>query len=481
MNRQLPSDSDVHVLVVGDVMLDRYLFGRTERVSAEAPVPIVQVDGSEDRLGGAANVALNVVALGARCTLVGAIGDDPDGTAVADLLDTAGVEADLVTVDGWRTTLKERVVSMRKQIARMDFETPLPETAAVEVAKRVAGHMAGKDALVVEDYDKGAVDRPQRILAAAEGISTIVDPKFKRFAEYRGADLLKPNLSEFRQAVGRWPGDSELGELGPALARSSGVDAIALTRGGGGLTLFEANGRIEHLPALGIEVYDPTGAGDTVAAAFGVCAARGWTWADGARLANVAGALVCTKAGTAAVPLAELNAALRDNVPIAPAASNRRQLAEAVRRARRQGARIVFTNGCFDILHAGHVGYLDEARQLGDRLIVAVNDDASVRRLKGEGRPINELAHRMRVLEGLAAVDWVVPFSQDTPEALLGEIRPDVLVKGGDYAPDEVVGAEFVRSYGGDVRVLNEVEGYSTTKLVDLMGTGVRARGGTEE
>ena len=476
MNRPLPSAPDVHVLVVGDIMLDRYLYGRTERVSEEAPVPIVQVDGSEDRLGGAANVALNVVSLGAGCTLVGAIGDDPGGAVVADLLDAAGVDTDLVVVDGWRTTLKERVVSMRKQIARMDFEMPLPESVAIDVAKRVAHHVAGKDSLVVEDYDKGAVDRPQRILAAAEGIATVVDPKFKRFAEYRGAKLLKPNRREFRQALGRWPDDSELAELGPALARANGVDALALTRGGDGLSLFEANGRVEHIPALGIDVYDSTGAGDTVAAAFGVCAARGWSFSDSARVANVAGALVCAKAGTAAVTLAELNAAIRDNVPPAPAASNRRQLADAVGLARRQGARIVFTNGCFDILHAGHVGYLDEARQLGDRLIVAINDDDSVRRLKGEGRPVNKLKQRMRVLEGLAAVDWVVPFSEDTPEALLEEVRPDVLVKGGDYAPAEVVGAEFVRSYGGDVRVLSEVEGQSTSKLVDLIGSARSAR-----
>ena len=470
MDRLLSSDPQVHVLVVGDVMLDRYLYGRTERVSEEAPVPIVQVDGSEDRLGGAANVALNVVSLGGRCTLVGAIGDDPSGAAVADLLDDSGVDADLVVVDGWRTTSKERLVSMRKQIARMDFEAPLPESAAIDIAKRVARHAPGKNALIVEDYDKGAIDRPQRILAAAAGLATVVDPKFKPFAEYRGAALLTPNRREFRQAVGRWPDDSELGELGPALARSSGVDAIALTRGGDGITLFESNGRVEHLPALPIDVYDSTGAGDTVAAAFGVCLACGWTWSDSARVANVAGALVCAKAGTATVPLAELSGALRDNAPTAPVESNRRQLAEAVRRARRQGARIVFTNGCFDILHAGHVGYLDEARQLGDRLIVAVNDDDSVRRLKGAGRPVNKLAQRVRVLEGLAAVDWVVPFSEDTPQALLEQIRPDVLVKGGDYGPDEVVGAEFVRSYGGEVRVLSEVEGHSTTKLVKLIG-----------
>ena len=183
---------------------------------------------------------------------------------------------------------------------------------------------------------------------------------------------------------------------------------------------------------------------------------------------------MCAKAGTAAVPLRELNDALRDNASAGLAASNRRQLADAVRRSRRQGARIVFTNGCFDILHAGHVGYLEEARQLGDRLIVAVNDDDSVRRLKGEGRPLNKLAQRVRVLEGLTSVDWVVSFSEDTPQALLEEIRPDVLVKGGDYAPDEIVGAEFVRSYGGDVRVLSELAGQSTTKLVELGASAKR-------
>ena len=467
MNRLLPSVPDVHVLVVGDIMLDRYLYGRAERISEEAPVPVVQVDGSEDRLGGAANVAVNVVSLGARCTLVGAVGDDANGFVIAELLNDAGIDTDLVVVEGWRTTLKERVVSKRKQIARMDFEMPMAESAAVEVARRVARRAPDMDAVIVEDYDKGALANPGRVLAAAAGVTTIVDPKFKPFAEYRGAAVLKPNRREFQAALGRWPNESELAQIGSALARKSGVEAIVLTRGAEGITLFEANGDSDHLPALNIDVYDSTGAGDTVAATLGVCAARGWPCADGARVANVAGALACTKAGTAAVALSELNAALRDGAPTVPVASSRRQLAAAVNRARRQGQRVVFTNGCFDILHAGHVGYLNQARELGDWLIVAVNDDDSVRRAKGDGRPVNKLEQRMRVLEGLAAVDWVVPFSEDTPETLLAEIRPDVLVKGGDYTPEQVVGVELVRNYGGDVRVLCEVEGCSTSKLVD--------------
>jgi len=448
-------------------MLDRYLYGRAEHISQEAPVPVVQIDGSEDRLGGAANVALNVVSLGARCTLIGAVGDDPNGRTIAGLLEAAGIEADLVVAGDWRTTLKERVVSRQKQIARMDFEAPMPPAIAVEVAKRAELHGRAIDALVIEDYDKGAVENPRRVIEAANGSPAIVDPKFKPFAEYRGATILKPNRREFHQALGRWPDEDELQKAGCDLARSSGVEAIALTRGGEGLTLLEASGECLHVHALGIDVYDSTGAGDTVAATLGVCAARRWPRTDSATVANVAGGLVCAKAGTAAVRLVELNRALREDSRVVPGPSNLRRLVTAVNRAQTNGERVVFTNGCFDILHAGHVGYLKEARQLGDRLIVAVNDDESVRRLKGDGRPVNSLDERMRVLEELSSVDWVVSFSDETPENLLTEIRPDVLVKGGDYDPHEVVGADLVRGYGGEVRVVGLVEGCSTSKLVE--------------
>lgn len=450
-------------------MLDRYLHGRAEHISQEAPVPVVQVDGSEDRLGGAANVALNVASLGARCTLVGAVGDDPNGRTVAGLLEAAGIETDLVVADDWRTTLKERVVSRQKQVARMDFETPMPSWIGDEIAKRAEHRCRGVDALVIEDYDKGAVNVPQLLMESANGVPVIVDPKFKPFAEYRGAAILKPNRREFQRAVGRWPDEPELRQAGSALARRSGVDAIALTRGGEGLTLLEASGDCLHLAALGIDVYDSTGAGDTVAATLGVCMARRWSRAASAHVANVAGGLVCAKSGTAAVALPELNLALRSDSRVVPEPSGRHRLAAAVSRARSNGEKVVFTNGCFDILHAGHVGYLKEARQLGDRLIVAVNDDDSVRRLKGRGRPVNNLEQRMRVLEELSSVDWVVSFSEETPETLLTEIRPDVLVKGGDYAPDEVVGADVVQGYGGEVHVVGLVEGCSTSQIVECI------------
>ena len=468
MTPLLPVAPEVRVLVVGDVMLDRYIHGRTDRVSREAPVPVVQIEGREERLGGAANVARNVVALGAKCTLVGAIADDDAGDAVQRLLQEAGVDADLVIVPGGQTTLKERLVSMHQQLVRMDLERHLAAEQAASVAHRAAHHIADVDAVILEDYDKGALADPQAIVAGAirHRRPVVADPKFKPFSAYRGVTFLKPNRPEFEVALGFWPDESDLVSAGCELARASGVDAIALTRGGDGLTVFERTGNSVHVPAVSVDVYDETGAGDTVAATLGVCTALGWSRAESARLANVAGGLVCTKFGTAAATAQELNLAAR-TASAQRQAPRRRQLVDAVTRSRRGGERIVFTNGCFDILHAGHVAYLNEARELGDRLIVAVNDDASVRRLKGAGRPVNDLARRTRVLEELKSVDWVVPFSEDTPETLIAEIRPDVLVKGGDYLVDDIVGADFVRGYGGDVRALSLVDDCSTTEIVD--------------
>ena len=263
MTRLLPAAPNVHVLVVGDIMLDRYIHGTTDRVSREAPVPVVQVDGSEDRLGGAANVAKNVVALGARCTLVGAVGDDPTGRTVMLMLEAAGIDADLVVVEGWRTTLKERLVSMQQQLVRMDFEQSLPGEYATDVVARAARHMAAADALVIEDYDKGAVADPGRIMAAASphALPVIADPKFKPFSAYRGVTVLKPNRPEFEAALGYWPDECDLPEAGCALASESGVAAITLTRGGDGLTVFEATGACLHVPAASVDVYDETGAG----------------------------------------------------------------------------------------------------------------------------------------------------------------------------------------------------------------------------
>lgn len=315
MTRLLPSVASTRVLVVGDVMLDRYIQGRADRVSQEAPVPVVQVEGSDERLGGAANVARNIASLGARCTLVGAVGDDASGHAVRQLLAEAGIHADLVVVPGWRTTLKERVVSKHKQLLRMDFEEALPAATALEVAERAADHFGETDALILEDYDKGALADPPSLIANARlhGVPVVADPKFKPFAAYRGVDVLKPNRREFEEAVGRWPAENKLAAVGARLARENGIGAIALTRGEHGLTLLDADGERLHQPSVAVDVYDSTGAGDTVAATLAICAALGWSHADSAAAANVAGGLVCAKFGTATVALVELNRAIADH------------------------------------------------------------------------------------------------------------------------------------------------------------------------
>jgi D-beta-D-heptose 7-phosphate kinase/D-beta-D-heptose 1-phosphate adenosyltransferase len=469
----LPSLQAVHVLVVGDLMLDRYWSGPADRVSQEAPVPVVRVDQIEQHPGGAANVALNIASIGASCTLVGIVGNDEAGSALVDTLTAAGVVCDFVSLEDWPTIVKLRVVSQNQQLLRTDFEQPLPAAAgcAERIAAKVKAHLNGATTLVLQDYDKGTLDDPETLIAAAAlaQVPVVVDPKHKPLRRYAGADLLKPNVQELQAAVGPWADDDELVARSRALCNEHRLGAVVVTRGSRGMTAVAngGNGEHQHIPALPVDVYDVTGAGDTAAAALAITTSLGWDVSAAAQLANVASGIVVGKSGTAAVTGPELAIALAKLDRIDRGSLNPNQLADAVTQARAAGERIVFTNGCFDILHAGHVAYLEEARALGDRLVVAVNDDASVQHLKGAGRPVNPLQRRLTVLAALAAVDWVVGFSQDTPEALLEALRPDVLVKGGDYHASEVVGADFVTGYGGQVAVLSLVEDCSTTAIVE--------------
>ena len=467
---QLPSLQHLHVLVVGDVMLDRYWHGPTRRVSPEAPVPVVDVEHTEDCPGGAANVALNVRSLGALSTLIGCTGDDAVGQALKHKLEASGVCDDfLVSIDA-PTTLKLRVVSRQQQLLRTDFEAPTSPYLARRLATMVPGQLEDANALIIADYDKGAIHDPAPIIDAARRINVpvVVDPKAKPFRAYAGASVLKPNEQEFAAATGEWRSEGELGERAVALCAELDIGALVITHGAGGMSVATGEG-CHHLPARPVEVFDVTGAGDTAAAVLGITSALGWPALDGARLANIAGSIAVTKAGTAAVSGPELALAAGHDSQADRGILTREQLALAAKAAAAAGEKLVFTNGCFDILHAGHVRYLEEARALGDRLIVAVNDDASVARLKGPGRPVNGLDRRLRVLAGLQSVDWVVAFDEDTPDALLELLRPHVLAKGGDYEPHEVVGADFVRSYGGSVRVLAHVEDCSTTAILEQM------------
>ena len=465
----LPAFANARVLVVGDVMLDRYWSGHALRISPEAPVPVVGVDAVEDRPGGAANVALNLAALGVDVTLMGVLGDDEAGQTLQRLMGDAGVTSECHQASECPTTLKLRVMSRRQQLMRMDFERPVPDAAAQALVDRLPGQLDQVDLVVLSDYGKGALAKVADIIALcrARGLPVLVDPKGRDYERYQGATLLTPNLSEFEAVMGVCAHDDVLLERGRALRERLSLDALLITLSERGMLLVAANADPLHLPTHAQEVADVTGAGDTVLAVLAAAMAAGESLQASASLANLAAGIVVGKLGTGFVWPAELQNALRRQAGGGSSLLSEADLLQAVAEAKAQGERIVMTNGCFDILHAGHVAYLEQASRLGDRLIVAVNDDASVSRLKGASRPVNPLERRMAVLAGLASVDWVVGFSEDTPEALICRVCPDVLVKGGDYQPEEIAGGECVRAAGGEVRVLPFVEGVSTTGMIE--------------
>ncbi|HJE71722.1 MULTISPECIES: bifunctional D-glycero-beta-D-manno-heptose-7-phosphate kinase/D-glycero-beta-D-manno-heptose 1-phosphate adenylyltransferase HldE [Pseudomonadaceae] len=469
MKLTMPRFDLAPVLVVGDVMLDRYWHGTTSRISPEAPVPVVRVDQHEDRPGGAANVALNIAALGAPAYLVGVTGQDEAADALTDSLRAAHVQVRFQRIAQQPTIVKLRIMSRHQQLIRVDFEEPF-DTDPQALASDTAAMLAGVKVLVLSDYGKGALKNHQALiqLAKARNIPVLADPKGKDFSIYRGASLITPNLSEFEAIVGVCADDAELVAKGNELMARLELGALLVTRGEHGMTLLRPAQPALHLPARAREVFDVTGAGDTVISTLAAALAAGEDLPQAVGLANLAAGIVVGKLGTAAISAPELRRAVQRSEGSERGVLSLEQLQLAIEDARAHGEKIVFTNGCFDILHAGHVTYLEQARAQGDRLIVAVNDDASVTRLKGPGRPINSVDRRMAVLAGLGAVDWVIPFSENTPERLLEQVRPDVLVKGGDYkSVDEVVGAQIVQGYGGEVRILGLVENSSTTAIVE--------------
>jgi len=463
----MPRFEAARLLIVGDAMLDRYWHGDTLRISAEAPIPVVTVDEIEDRPGGAANVALNVTSLGARASLVAALGNDKEADILRNKLESAGINCSFHRAPGFETITKLRILSRNQQLVRADFEKNLnvdPEFILTRTRKL----LKDQDLLILSDYDKGVVSEPGVLIqeAVSAGLPVLVDPKFKDFAEYRGATMIKPNRLELEHAVGTWQTEEEMVSKCQRLIQQLGLQALLVTRGDKGMTLVQADQPEAHFPARSREVYDVTGAGDTVIAVLGAALASGETMIDAVGLANLAAGIVVSHSGTAVVSNPELSLELSSERGFDRGIMSRDQLKIVVDEAKNRGERLVFTNGCFDILHAGHVEYLSQARAQGDRLIVAINDDDSVYQLKGEGRPVNILERRMTMLAGLESVDWVVPFSESTPEALLSEIQPDLLVKGGDYTIQQVVGAEIVQAYGGEVKVLGLIEACSTSELV---------------
>jgi len=469
MRLTMPQFDSSHVLIVGDVMLDRYWHGSSHRVSPEAPVPIVNVALEEERPGGAGNVAVNIAALGGRVSLVGVVGNDPAGHQLKARLNAAGIFSELQISQSKPTITKLRVMSRHQQLLRMDFEETFSPEDSSELDSKIAPVLPHCDILVLSDYAKGTLQDCQSLIRQAKtlGIPVLVDPKGGDFTRYSGASLLTPNIAEFEAVVGKCDSERNLVSKGLELIAQLDIAALLVTRGEMGMTLIRPGQQAIHLPARAREVYDVTGAGDTVIAVLAAVLASGQSLPEAVVLANMAAGIVVGKLGAATVNATEMRRAINKEYSTARGVVTEEQLMFAIEEARANGERIVFTNGCFDIIHAGHVGYLEEARKQGDRLIVALNSDASVRRLKGQGRPINPIDRRMAVLAGLESVDWVVNFEEDTPERLLRRIKPDVLVKGGDYRADQIIGGTIVKANGGEVKVLRFFENCSTTSIVN--------------
>jgi D-beta-D-heptose 7-phosphate kinase/D-beta-D-heptose 1-phosphate adenosyltransferase len=468
MDVTIPDFHNARVLVFGDIMLDRYWGGPTSRISPEAPVPVVKIQDTENRAGGAGNVALNIAVLGGQVDLLGITGQDDNAALLEGLLQDAGVTCDFQKHETHPTITKLRIISRQQQLIRLDFEDAFH---AVDISASKASFEARlKDTgvVILSDYGKGSLADPQPLIQAAKAqdVPVLVDPKGTDFEKYRGATLITPNLSEFEAVVGPAQSDEELVTKAHALVEEFDLEGVLVTRSEKGMTLVRRDAEPFHLPTRAREVYDVTGAGDTVISVLAASLAAGAGFEEATLLANTAAGIVVGKLGTATSSTEELRRELRQDSQQGAGLFDEDSLMLLVEEARERGETLVMTNGCFDIIHPGHVQYLKEAKALGDRLLVAVNSDESVSRLKGPSRPVNPIDHRMAVLSGLESVDWVVPFSEDTPERLICRVLPDILVKGGDYTVEQIAGGGCVQNNGGEVIILSFKDNCSTSAIV---------------
>ncbi|OQW72718.1 MAG: bifunctional heptose 7-phosphate kinase/heptose 1-phosphate adenyltransferase [Proteobacteria bacterium ST_bin11] len=469
---QLPNYSTARVLVVGDLMLDRYWHGATSRISPEAPVPVVHVKQDEQRAGGAGNVALNIAALGAKVSLLGFTGEDEAATALKQLLQQAKVLCLFQPVPGYPTITKLRVMSRHQQLIRLDFEDGFQQVDSDALLHLYHAEMMQSQVIVLSDYGKGTLSQVQQFIRLAKQLNkpVLVDPKGSDFSIYKQATLITPNLSEFEAVVGRCADQQQIVERGMNLLSELELQALLVTRGENGMTLLSKLEAPLHLPTHAREVFDVTGAGDTVISVLAASLASKKSLAEATQLANIGAGIVVGKMGTATVNTDELHAALQGPRAHHKGVCSLADLLAERAAAKQNGEKIVATNGCFDILHPGHVRYLQQAKTLGDRLVVLVNSDASVQRLKGPERPVNKLDHRMEMLAALECVDWVVEFEQDTPKEVIDQLLPDILVKGGDYTDiSSIAGHESVLANGGEVKILSFIEGHSTTAIIQTI------------
>ena len=477
----LTSLRGVRLVCVGDIMVDRFVYGDVNRVSAEAPIPVLARTRELVMLGASGNVARNVATLGGDVALIGLVGGDQEGHEALRLIgDQSGIEGFLVTDPSRPTTLKTRFVSGNQQLLRVDLEESRPAEGDIDqrLVRTVRDVAEGAGVIVLSDYGKGVVT--DAVIAACRETAAvvIVDSKARSFRRYGAVDIIKPNAAELAHATGMptSSNDEVAAALGHALSLCE-AKAILVTRAAKGISLAVRGEAVRHFPGVPREVFDASGAGDTTIAALGLALAANAPIEDAIQFAMLASGVAVGKVGTATVsPEEMIDAALAAHMasPEIKVVTPERMIQE-VERWRAKGLRVGFTNGCFDILHRGHVAYLDRARSWCDRLIVGLNSDRSVTALKGLGRPVNDLESRALVLASLASVDLVAPFDEDTPLDLILAARPDVLVKGADYAEDEVVGGPEVKSWGGEVRLADLVEGYSTSEAIARMTAGARS------
>jgi D-beta-D-heptose 7-phosphate kinase/D-beta-D-heptose 1-phosphate adenosyltransferase len=466
------------VLVVGDLMIDHYLWGRTDRISPEAPVPVIDVQNESEVLGGAGNVVNNLIALGAEVSVASAIGKDENGKRLTKMLKSLGVHTDaLIAEPERRTTRKSRVIASHQQVVRFDSETRQDITKESEdkILAAIQKKLLVTDIILLSDYGKGVLsDRLTRQIiqmARASNIKVLVDPKGKDYSKYSGATLVTPNKKEASEATGiNIVDDESLQRAGFKLKNELSLDMAMITLSEEGMAIFDDSFR--RFPTVAREVYDVTGAGDTVLGALGFVLATGGDIDEAAKIANAAAAVVVSKLGSATCSWDEIIAyetTLHESTT-EHRIKSRKDLSLTIKRLKSEGKKIVFTNGCFDILHLGHVKYLETAKSFGDVLIVGVNSDASVKRLKGESRPVNPEYDRAYLLAALDSVDFVTIFDEDTPYELIKVVEPDVLVKGGDYKGKEVVGSDIAK----EVRLVDFVDGKSTTGIISkIYGTEV--------
>ncbi len=460
-----------NVVVIGDIILDRYISGSVDRVSPEAPVPVLKPSTEEIRLGGAANVALNLSSLGTKATLIGVTGKDHSSKQIKELLKQNNIKSS-ISQSKLPTISKLRLLAAQQQLIRIDNEKEFSDDDWISSLSSYKKQIKLKKnkVLIISDYGKGTLKNIPFLIKEAKKLNKtiLIDPKGEDFSKYKSANIITPNFSEFQRVVGNIKNETDLTRKGKELINSLKLDALLITRGSEGMTLLESlNGKVirSDFPTEAKDVFDVSGAGDTVIASIGAGLAGNFSLSDSIKLANIAAGIVVGKSGTATVSQSEIDPLLNQ----AESFLSIDEVQSYSQDLRQNNKKVVFTNGCFDILHAGHVEYLEAAKSLGDELIVGINSDKSVKTLKGNGRPINKLAHRAKVLGSLKCVDKVVVFGDKTPIKLIKAIKPNVLVKGGDYKVKEIVGYQVVTQAGGSVVTIPLVEGLSTTNIISKM------------